>query len=173
MRRVCANILPYLTDLFVGEHTFPRRHLALAVAHRVVEACAIVLRQPAQIESLAGADQSLAVADLAIIVVDVFSGIDLSSVLGRRRHHERKREARRDHGANAGRPLTEFFFRIGVRDPAHPGRSPTCGKATMIAENGGESGQRWPLRTQLTCRTVRRSTAIHPWGCLRDLDRPP
>ena len=67
--------MPKLIDLFVGEHTFPRRHLVLAVAHRVVEACAIVLRQPAQVERLAGTDQSLAVADLAIVVVEAFSGI--------------------------------------------------------------------------------------------------
>src|SRR5262249_16166415 len=45
-------------------------HLVLAVAHRVVETGAVAGGEPAQIEDLAGALETIAVASLAVVVVD-------------------------------------------------------------------------------------------------------
>src|SRR5229473_5138635 len=75
--RVGANVVPDLIDLFVGERALPRGHLVLAVAHRVVEARTIVCGQSAQVEYLACANQAIAVADLAIVVVDILASLDL------------------------------------------------------------------------------------------------
>ena len=83
LRRVGPNILPERLNLFVAEHALPRRHLVLAVAHRVVEARTIVGGQSAQVEYLAGANQSVAVADLAIVAVDILAGLDLGLLLRR------------------------------------------------------------------------------------------
>src|SRR5262249_58098916 len=60
LMRVGTDISPELPDLLVAEHFPPPRHPILAVAHRVLEARAVVRAQAAQVEGLTGADQAIA-----------------------------------------------------------------------------------------------------------------
>src|SRR5262249_56886293 len=80
---VGANIGPELVDFLVAQHVFPRRHLVLAVAHRIVETSAVAGGEPAQIEDLAGALEAIAVTGLAVVVVGRLPCLDGGLVLRR------------------------------------------------------------------------------------------
>ena len=85
--RICIgpDELPDQIDLLVRQHALPRRHLILSHQHRVFEASPVRGLQTPQIESLAGADQLLAMAGEAVVVVDRFAGVNLGLVLRGRR----------------------------------------------------------------------------------------
>src|ERR1051326_8790547 len=91
---VGADVGPELPQFLLAQHVLPRRHLVLAVAHRALEARPVTRGEPAQIESLPGAHQAVAMAGLAIVTVDRLAGFDrrlplrgdLRSGGGRERH---------------------------------------------------------------------------------------
>src|SRR5262249_53298943 len=69
------DVRPDLADLLVADHPLPRGHLALAVAHDLVEVRLLVGAQQLEVRTRAGRVQALAVTCSAMFRVHVPSGI--------------------------------------------------------------------------------------------------
>src|SRR4051812_10130136 len=88
-----SDICPDLIDLLGAEDARPRRHLALAVVDRLLEARALVRLELQQIERPAAVAQPLTVAGRAMHLVDLGAGFDLRAILRQgRRDHQRTDE---------------------------------------------------------------------------------
>src|SRR6266404_9057493 len=75
--RVCSNIRPELIEFRFVERPAPRRHLAFAVQHELVEARPFLCGELAQIEARAGSLELLAMASHAMFLVELRARLDL------------------------------------------------------------------------------------------------